>query len=220
MANYAIIPIRSGSKRFPNKNIFSIEGLPLFHFAAHVARLSGVFDKVIITSDSEEYLKIAQDYGYDLHKRSEAASSDHASSEDIIDEVLRDFDMKEGDWAFLIQATSPFQQEHYFQAAAAQINSGIASIVTYRSFKRFFLEDVIGKERKRTQDFASRKLETGMFWGFNVGAFLEKKNRIIEPYGLVEIKEFDDVDIDYFEDIENHIPRLKALAQQYKAEKP
>ena len=106
---------------------------------------------------------------------------------------------------FIIQATNPFQQIKYFKKAASLISSEISSIVTYRNFKRFFLDDLITGERKRTQDLPDKFLETGLFWAFNVEKFLNHGKRIIMPYGLIEIDESDDVDIDYFTDLKPHI---------------
>ena len=106
---------------------------------------------------------------------------------------------------FIIQATNPFQQIKYFKKAASLISSDISSIVTYRNFKRFFLDDLITGERKRTQDLPDKFLETGLFWAFNVEKFLIHGKRIIMPYGLIEIDECDDVDIDYFSDLKPHI---------------
>ena len=202
---YAIIPIRSGSKRFPDKNIFNICGIPLFEFSASVATQSNMFSQVIISSDSHEYLKLANNYGHATHLRSIASASDTADTEDVIKEIITTLDFNRNDWVFIIQATNPFQQIKYFKKAASLISSEISSIITYRNFKRFFLDDLITGERKRTQDLPDKFLETGLFWAFNVEKFLIHKKRIIMPYGLIEIDECDDVDIDYFTDLKPHI---------------
>jgi len=213
---YAIIPIRGGSKRFPGKNIFEIAGIPLFLFSTHIAQQSNIFSKIIISSDNEDYLNLAKIHNCSVHRRSQRSSSDSASTEDVIEEVIKDSQFKNEDWVFLIQSTNPFQQEKYFKDAVKHIRSNVSSILTFRKFKRFFIEDVIAGERKRTQDLSYRKLETGLFWAFNVGDFLLKKQRIIKPFELVEIDEFDDVDIDYREDLYPHIPRLERLADKIK----
>ena len=209
-----LIPIRSGSKRFPDKNVFRIKGIPLFIFSAEIAKQSGIFERIIISSDSQDYLDIAKKFGYDTHLRSKHTSHDSSTSEQVISEVISSERLLDEDWIFLIQATNPFQKHKYFQDAKKAINSEISSVITYRPFTRFFLEDVINKSRPRTQDMKPKELETGLFWGMNVQKFNVFKQRIIEPYAKISIREADDVDIDYYEDLECHIHRLEMIADK------
>jgi pseudaminic acid cytidylyltransferase len=210
----AIIPIRSGSKRFPNKNIYNISGVPLFIFAADVARKSGIFNKIIVSSDSQEYLNIANDFGYFTHLRSFNTSKDISTTEEVISEVILYFGLPKNDWVFLIQATCPFQQQKYFIGAAEKINSKVKSILTFRKFNRFFIDDVVNGIRKRTQDIQPKLLETGLFWAMNVGDFLSENNRIITPYEMIEIEECDDVDVDYSSDLKFHLTRLELISNE------
>lgn len=59
----AIIPARSGSKGVPNKNILSLGGHPLLAWSISAARRSRLIDEVIVSTDSEEYARIADEYG-------------------------------------------------------------------------------------------------------------------------------------------------------------
>ncbi|MEQ8433451.1 MAG: acylneuraminate cytidylyltransferase family protein [Oceanicaulis sp.] len=59
----ALIPARSGSKRVPDKNIARLEGHPLMAYTICAARASGVFDEVMVSTDSEAYADIARHYG-------------------------------------------------------------------------------------------------------------------------------------------------------------
>ena len=59
---YAIIPARSKSKGILNKNIKEICGIPLIGFSIAFAKSLGV-DKIICSTDSDEYAKIAIKYG-------------------------------------------------------------------------------------------------------------------------------------------------------------
>jgi CMP-N-acetylneuraminic acid synthetase len=214
----ALIPIRSGSKRFPDKNIYKIGGIPLFIFAADAARKSGIFDKIIISSDSQDYLNIAKNFGYITHLRNLKTSKDKSTTEEVISEVIMYFNLPKNDWLFLIQATCPFQQQKYFIDAAEKINTKVKSILSYRKFTRFFIDDVVNGVRQRTQDIKPKLLETGLFWAMNIGDFLIENTRIIKPYELIEIEEYDDVDIDYFSDLKFHIPRLEIISNKINNE--
>ena len=62
----ALIPARSGSKRFPNKNIKLLNGHPLIAFSIVSAIRSEIFDKIVVCTDSREYANIAQTYGAEV----------------------------------------------------------------------------------------------------------------------------------------------------------
>lgn len=59
----ALIPARSGSKRVVGKNIRPLAGHPVIAYTIAAARGSGVFEDVIVSTDSEEYAAIARRYG-------------------------------------------------------------------------------------------------------------------------------------------------------------
>src|SRR3990167_8192857 len=84
MTVYAMIPARSGSKGFPDKNIRPINGHPLLaHAVAFAKKLS--IDGVFVSTDSEQYRSIALDYGAQCPVlRGEAAGHDKAMEEDIV----------------------------------------------------------------------------------------------------------------------------------------
>ena len=58
----AIIPARSGSKGLKDKNVKIFHGKPLMAWTIEAALKSGVFDKVIVSTDSVEYKVIAEEY--------------------------------------------------------------------------------------------------------------------------------------------------------------
>lgn len=59
----ALIPARSGSGRLPNKNIRPLSGHPLLAYSIAAARNAGVFETVLVSSDSEAYLRVGEHYG-------------------------------------------------------------------------------------------------------------------------------------------------------------
>ena len=65
-AVYAIIPARSGSKGLIDKNIKDLNGYPLIAYSVAEAILSRNIDRVIVSTDSERYAKIAEQYGAEV----------------------------------------------------------------------------------------------------------------------------------------------------------
>ena len=79
MSIIAIVPARSGSKRFKNKNITDFLGAPLFLHSIFFAKKLKFVKKIILTSDSSKYLKLAKNIPNVLiHKRSKKNSKDNS----------------------------------------------------------------------------------------------------------------------------------------------
>lgn len=56
----AVIPARGGSKRVPRKNILPLRGRPLIAYTIEAALQSGMFDRVIVTTDNAEIAEVAR----------------------------------------------------------------------------------------------------------------------------------------------------------------
>jgi CMP-N,N'-diacetyllegionaminic acid synthase len=61
-----LIPARAGSQRVPNKNVLQLQGHPLLAYTISAALDSGVFEKVIVSTDSDVYAQIALHYGAEV----------------------------------------------------------------------------------------------------------------------------------------------------------
>lgn len=62
----AVIPARGGSKRIPRKNIRDFAGRPMIAYAIDAAFASGVFDKVVVSTDDAEVAEVARAHGAEL----------------------------------------------------------------------------------------------------------------------------------------------------------
>lgn len=104
------IPIRSGSKGLPNKNILMLGGKPLVHYSIDAVIEAGFAESdIYVSSDSREYLNVAGFNHDNLHliERDDFLSSDLATTFDVLKDFLVSFD---DDQIFvLLQATSPFK---------------------------------------------------------------------------------------------------------------
>jgi len=89
MSRVAIITARGGSKRIPKKNIKEFCGKPIIAYSIEAAIASAAFDEVMVSTDSEEIADIARAYGAKIpFMRSDATSNDHATTSDVLIEVL------------------------------------------------------------------------------------------------------------------------------------
>jgi CMP-N,N'-diacetyllegionaminic acid synthase len=84
---YALIPARSGSKGLPNKNILAIDGHPLIAYSIAFARKLAV-ERIIVSTDSEDYRAIALRYGGECpFLRGADASGDRAQEAEILTDL-------------------------------------------------------------------------------------------------------------------------------------
>lgn len=112
MRKIAIIPARSGSKGLKNKNVKLLNGKPLLAYTIEAAIKSKVFDTIMVSTDSIKYANIAKKYGAEVpFLRSKKNSSDGATTQDVILEVLDSYN-KIGlsfDAFCILQPTSPLR---------------------------------------------------------------------------------------------------------------
>jgi N-acylneuraminate cytidylyltransferase len=62
----AFVPARAGSERVPGKNVRDLAGHPLIAYSIAAARASGLFDAVVVSTDSEEIAEVARRYGAEV----------------------------------------------------------------------------------------------------------------------------------------------------------
>jgi CMP-N-acetylneuraminic acid synthetase len=108
-----MIPARSGSKRIKDKNVRLLNGHPVLGYAIAAARASGVFDSILVSTDSEDYAAIARHYGADVPYLRPAAMATATSPDfEWIDEVLTRL-RREGrsyDCFSILRPSSPLRQ--------------------------------------------------------------------------------------------------------------
>lgn len=111
----AIIPARGGSKRLPRKNVLDLCRKPLIAWSIDAARTSKYIDKIIVSSDDEEILKISKKYGADILKRPPELASDNATTFDAIKHSIDNVDRY--DYVVLLQPTSPLRNSKHIDEA-------------------------------------------------------------------------------------------------------
>jgi CMP-N,N'-diacetyllegionaminic acid synthase len=62
----AFVPARSGSQRVPQKNVRPLAGHPLLAYAIETALQAGVFERVVVSTDSDEIARVARWYGAEV----------------------------------------------------------------------------------------------------------------------------------------------------------
>jgi CMP-N,N'-diacetyllegionaminic acid synthase len=104
----AVITARSGSKGLPGKNLLPFRGRPLIAWSIEAAAASRHIDRVIVSSDGEEIIRVCTELGCEAPFRREAGlAGDEASSVDVVLDAL---DRVPGyRTVVLLQPTSPLR---------------------------------------------------------------------------------------------------------------
>lgn len=86
----AIIPARGGSKRIPRKNLVSFRGRPIIEWSISAARASGLFHRVVVSTDDPEIAEVAQVAGAEVpFLRPAEFSGDHVATVPVIAHAIR-----------------------------------------------------------------------------------------------------------------------------------
>ena len=132
MKNIAIITARGGSKRIPKKNIKEFCGKPIIAYSIEAALNSGMFDEVMVSTDSEEIAQVARKYGANVpFLRSEATSNDFATTRDVLLEVIEEYKKlgKKFDFMTCIYPTAPFVTAEKLKDAVNKLFNSDADMV-------------------------------------------------------------------------------------------
>ena len=120
----AVIPVRGNSKGIPRKNLVDFGGKPLFMWTVEAAIESGVFDKVVVSTEDDDIIEIAY-RKTSIIPRPRYLSQDHVQLSEV---VLHAYRIMEQEWGWnpttlcLLQATSPLRTSGHIVNAMRQYN--------------------------------------------------------------------------------------------------
>jgi len=126
----AVIPARGGSKRLPQKNILPLAGKPLIKWTIEASLYSRYIDKVVVSSDDEEILKISVNAGAEIIRRPKELAIDEASSFSVVEHVLSELEYNP-DYLALMQPTSPLRNnKHIDEAIELLISKKVDAVIS------------------------------------------------------------------------------------------
>lgn len=104
----ALIPARAGSKRIPHKNIKPFCSKPIIAYPIAAALSSGVFDEVVVSTDSEEIAKVAREWGASVpFLRPESLSDDFTPTAPVAAHAAHALGLESSDLLCVIYPTAP-----------------------------------------------------------------------------------------------------------------
>ena len=157
---------RGGSKGVKNKNIKLLHGKPLIAYTIEQAKESGLFDHIVISTDSDEIAEIAEEYGAEVFfKRSAEMASDTAGKMDVIrDAFVRSeaYYSKTFDYQIDLDATAPLRNvEDIIQAFKQFITDNNDNLITAMPSRRSPYFNLVEVNKSGKVEL-SKKLDTSI----------------------------------------------------------
>ena len=214
----AVIPARGGSKRIPRKNIREFAGKPMIAHSIECALRSGIFERVIVSTDDEEIGRISKSCGAEVpFIRPQELSDDHTGTTEVIAHAVKWLQSQGAIVSAVccIYATAPFIRQDDLRQGLTILETGnwqyVFSATTFafpifRSFRKTSeggLEMVFPEHFKtRSQDLPETLHDAGQFYWGRPQAWLDHVRIFDRASTIVVIPRWRVQDIDTLEDWE------------------
>lgn len=206
----AVIPARGGSKRIPRKNIREFAGKPLMVYSIEMAQRSGLFDRIIVSTDDREIASVAEEFDAEVpFVRPPELADNYTGTTKVVAHAinwLRGEGETDISAVCCIYPTAPFIEREDLQTGLSRLETGkwqyVFSAANFPSsiFRSFLMNDVgelemIFPEKfdVRSQDLPEALHDAGQFyWGLpdawigNVRLFSENSTTVLVPRWRVQ----------------------------------
>ncbi|MDP2808960.1 MAG: pseudaminic acid cytidylyltransferase [Rhodocyclaceae bacterium] len=183
-----VIPARGGSKRIPGKNIKPFAGRPIIAWSIEAARASGLFDRIMVSTDDEGIARVARAHGAETpFLRPRELADDFTGTNAVVKQAIQ-WHGEQGmpvQYACCLYATAPFVHVRYLKEGFEKLVAGdkaFAFSVTSFPFPvqrairlnaRGEVEAMYPKYRAtRSQDLEPAWHDAGQFYWGRADAFL------------------------------------------------
>jgi pseudaminic acid cytidylyltransferase len=212
----AVIAARAGSKRIPGKNSRSMLGIPLITRAIRTCQESGIFESIVVSTDSDQIAELARAAGAQVHNRPIALADDHSPLLPVIAEATASSDPTTPICCFYATAVTvhPGELVNSWQVFEAMLanptssNSFLTAVVRYphpiqRAMERRDSGELTMLSPEyastRTQDLPERWHDAGAFiWGSAL-AWSQSEPVLTRAHGF-PLSHAETVDLDTEED--------------------
>ncbi len=187
---------RGGSKGVKNKNIKELHGKPLIAYTIEQAKASGLFEHIVISTDSDDIANIAIQYGAEVFfKRSEEMASDTAGKLGVIkDAFIRSekYYSKIFDYLIDLDATAPLRSIediiNSFNQFKENDNDNLITAMPSRRSPYFNLveQDKKGKVylSKKLDSVIVRRQDAPKSYDMNASVYIWRRDAILNENSL------------------------------------
>jgi CMP-N,N'-diacetyllegionaminic acid synthase len=185
----AIVPARGGSKGVLRKNVRELAGKPLIAWTVETALASRHIDRLVLSSDDDEIMRVAQEAGCEVPFRRPAhLATDEADAMSVVTHALTALEQNY-DYVVLLQPTSPLRQIRDIDGAIAacherRVSSCVSVCPTEKNPYWMFTIDGEGPLRPLMEGgpMPSRRQAGGRIFALN-GAIYVARRQTLEATG-------------------------------------
>ena len=209
--NVALIPARGGSKGIVKKNLKKINGETLVGLAINCAKSSKIFDKVILSSDSQSILNIGKKKNITTHMRSRNLSSDNSNIYYTAKKIINDFRLENFKYMFILEPTSPLRQikdikrAHYllkkkkFDSICSISEAHLNPLRAWRIIKNNLRPFILSKLNYCPRQQLPKSYQiVGNVIAFDITKMIKQKKIVFKKIGFFKVPKERSVDIDDF----------------------
>lgn len=200
MKSIVLIPARGGSKGVPGKNIKLLNGKPLISFTIEAARQICSEDKIHVSTDDAEIVKVVGNEGIDVpYIRPRELATDTSSSYDVILHEIRYLELikYEPEILILLQPTSPFRTGKHIEEALAIYDSTCDLVVSVKESKsspyfNLMEENASGYLTKSKPNDFTRRQDCPPVYELNGAIYIYNFEKLKNegPIGIKKIKKY------------------------------
>lgn len=212
----AIIPARGGSKRVPGKNIMDFCGKPMIAWTIEAAKESGLFDKIVVSTDDEEIARVSREWGAEVPYLRDSKADDHSPVSEATIVTLKQLEAEGEYYDDVVQlfAVCPLRDTADIKNAFSFYRERKRPFVL-SSFKYVWMNPwwamkfneqneatwIFEDAKKRSQDLPELFCPTGAIWIADVQSLYRDNTFYGTNHIFWEIDWKHAVDIDNYEDI-------------------
>jgi len=204
----AIIPARKGSKRIPGKNIKLFYGKPIIYYAIKKAEESGLFSKILVTTDSKKISNISKKFGASVEFiRPKYLSNDKAGTVEVVSHAVNYLKKKKLFYKYVccIYPATPLINLKKFKICYKIINSKkfnyVFPVSKYHKTNTTYL--LLNKNRTVKEKIVKEKTnfsslfynDTGQYYWGKFNSWLNKKKLFTSKSRVIFLSKNDFVDV-------------------------
>lgn len=219
-----VIPARGGSKGIPRKNLRLLNNKPLIYYSIKTALASKFKPDVYVSSEDDEILNTAIQFGAKVHRRDLSIADDKTTLDPVIYDCYTHAQTKENveyDLIITMQPTSPLLKTSSLDNAVEKMlsDSSIETVIaakddTHLSWRRENDKYLPNYEKRVNRQYLTPTFtETGGFF-ITRKDIITPENRIGQNVELYTLEDGQEIDIDTYEDwnlCEYHLKRKEIL---------